>query len=109
MLALAGGTAGATAAILTNAPVKQYALSTSLNCGMFSATFLSTSKMNMQQDAGKLIFVCIVIRKTFVDYNHDKYGERLPSLSKASQRSDLINSTLAGATTGGLLSAVYRK
>lgn len=43
MLALAGGTVGATAAVLTNAPVKQYALSTSLNCGMFSATFLSTS------------------------------------------------------------------
>ncbi|CDH58928.1 predicted protein [Lichtheimia corymbifera JMRC:FSU:9682] len=86
---IAGGTAGATAAILTNAPVKQYALSTSLNCGMFSATFL-------------------IIRKTFVDYNHNKYGEHLPSLSKASQRSDIIDSTLAGATTGGLLSAVYR-
>ncbi|KAJ8656684.1 hypothetical protein O0I10_007531 [Lichtheimia ornata] len=86
---IAGGTVGATAAVLTNAPVKQYALSTSLNCGMFSATFL-------------------IIRKTFVDYNHSKYGEHLPSLSKASQRSDLINSTLAGATTGGLLSAVYR-
>jgi hypothetical protein len=38
-LALAGATTGATIAVLKNAPVKQYTISTGLNCGVFGATF----------------------------------------------------------------------
>ncbi|KAI7897052.1 uncharacterized protein EV154DRAFT_410385 [Mucor mucedo] len=37
--ALAGATTGATIAVLKNAPVKQYTISTGLNCGVFGATF----------------------------------------------------------------------
>jgi hypothetical protein len=39
LLALAGATTGATFAVLKNAPVKQYTISTGLNCGVFGATF----------------------------------------------------------------------
>ena len=38
-IALAGATTGATIAVLKNAPVKQWAVSTGLNCGVFGATF----------------------------------------------------------------------
>ncbi|KAI8088222.1 hypothetical protein BDF21DRAFT_484960 [Thamnidium elegans] len=41
LTALTGATTGATIAILKNAPVKQYAISTGLNCGVFGATFFS--------------------------------------------------------------------
>ncbi|KAI7901185.1 uncharacterized protein BX663DRAFT_487766 [Cokeromyces recurvatus] len=68
--ALAGATTGATAAVLKNAPVKQWTLSTGLNCGIFGATF-------------------------FLD-------------SETKDFDALFSSTMAGATTGGLLSAAYR-
>lgn len=38
-IGLAGATTGATIAVLKNAPVKQYTVSTGLNCGVFGATF----------------------------------------------------------------------
>ncbi|KAI8059935.1 uncharacterized protein B0P05DRAFT_558164 [Gilbertella persicaria] len=39
LAAMAGGTTGATIAVLKNAPVKQWTISTGLNCGVFGATF----------------------------------------------------------------------
>ncbi|KAI8380173.1 hypothetical protein BD560DRAFT_324491 [Blakeslea trispora] len=39
LAAIVGGTTGATFAVLKNAPVKQWTISTSLNCGVFGATF----------------------------------------------------------------------
>lgn len=36
---LAGATTGATIAVLKNAPLKQWTVSTGLNCGVFGATF----------------------------------------------------------------------
>ena len=38
---LGGATTGATVAILRNAPIKQYTITTALNCGVFGATFFS--------------------------------------------------------------------
>ncbi|KAI9496072.1 hypothetical protein BDB00DRAFT_759329 [Zychaea mexicana] len=38
---VAGATTGAAVAILRNAPVKQYTVTTALNCGVFGATFFS--------------------------------------------------------------------
>ncbi|ORE11773.1 hypothetical protein BCV72DRAFT_197087 [Rhizopus microsporus var. microsporus] len=34
-----GATSGATIAVLKNAPVKQYAISTGMSCGVFATTF----------------------------------------------------------------------
>ncbi|ORX55028.1 hypothetical protein DM01DRAFT_1335320 [Hesseltinella vesiculosa] len=87
--AAAGATTGATLAILRNGPVKSYALATGVNCGIFGATFF-------------------IIRETFINYQRQQnphYG------LKDSQTRDidaLMSSTMAGITTGGLLSAVYR-
>ncbi|KAI9317860.1 hypothetical protein BX666DRAFT_2120621 [Dichotomocladium elegans] len=87
--AVAGGTIGATVGILRNAPVKQYTLSTSLNCSFFTATFL-------------------IIRDTFSSHQRRKDSTFGLKDSQTRDREDLVSSTLAGATTGGLLSAVYR-
>ncbi|KAI8373420.1 hypothetical protein EDC96DRAFT_499257 [Choanephora cucurbitarum] len=39
LAAIAGGSTGATFAVLKNASVKQWTISTGLNCGVFGATF----------------------------------------------------------------------
>ncbi|KAG0794870.1 hypothetical protein G6F16_003700 [Rhizopus arrhizus] len=64
-----GATTGATMAVLRNAPVKQYCISTGLSCGVFGATFFYSQTKDL--DA-------------------------------------LISSAMAGAITGGLLSAAFR-
>ncbi|KAI9263241.1 hypothetical protein BDA99DRAFT_559798 [Phascolomyces articulosus] len=89
MAVLAGATTGATVAILRNAPVKQYTISTALNCGVFGATFF-------------------IVRETFANHQRSKNPRFGLKDSQTRDFDDLMSSTLAGATTGGLLSAVYR-
>ncbi|KAF7722307.1 hypothetical protein EC973_003458 [Apophysomyces ossiformis] len=88
-MAAAGATTGTVLAVLKAAPVRQYAVSTGLNCGIFGGTFL-------------------MIRETFLTYQRSKnplYGLKD---SQTREIDDLISSTMAGITTGGLLSALYR-
>ncbi|ORY96201.1 hypothetical protein BCR43DRAFT_524339 [Syncephalastrum racemosum] len=84
-----GATVGAATAILTNAPIKQYAFATGFNCGAFAVTFL-------------------MVRETFAASQRKKnplYGLKD---SETRDFDDLMSSTLAGVTTGGLLSAIAR-
>ncbi|KAG0165437.1 hypothetical protein DFQ28_009400 [Apophysomyces sp. BC1034] len=87
--ATVGATTGTMLAVLKPAPIGQYALSTGLNCGVFGATFL-------------------MVRETFLSYQRSKnplYGLKD---SQTRDLDDLVSSTMAGITTGGLLSALYR-
>ncbi|KAG2221254.1 hypothetical protein INT45_012375 [Circinella minor] len=86
---LGGATTGATVAILKNAPIKQYTITTALNCGVFGATFF-------------------IVRETFANHQRSKNPRFGLKDSQTRDFDDLMSSTLAGATTGGLLSAVYR-
>ncbi|KAI8880976.1 hypothetical protein K501DRAFT_254110 [Backusella circina FSU 941] len=87
--ALAGATTGATVAVLKNAPVKQFATATGLNCGVFGATFF-------------------LVRETFLTYQQSKNPQFGLKDSQTRDIDELISSAMAGATTGGLLSAAYR-
>ncbi|KAL0079895.1 hypothetical protein J3Q64DRAFT_1751672 [Phycomyces blakesleeanus] len=87
--AVTGATVGATVAVLTNSPVRTFAISTGLNCGVFGATFFA-------------------VRESFLTYQRSKnplYGLKD---SQTRDVDDLVSSTMAGVTTGGLLSAAYR-
>ncbi|GAN08817.1 conserved hypothetical protein [Mucor ambiguus] len=89
LTALAGATTGATVAVLRNAPVKQWTVSTGLNCGVFGATFF-------------------LVRETFITYQRQKNSQFGLKDSQTRDFDDLFSSAMAGATTGGLLSAAYR-
>ncbi|KAF9205445.1 hypothetical protein BGZ49_004013 [Haplosporangium sp. Z 27] len=88
-LVAAGATAGATIGILRQQPIPQYAFSGGLNASLFGMTF-------------------IAFRESFLRYQRGKnpyYG------FKDSQTMDidhLWSSTIAGAFTGGILSALSR-
>ncbi|CAO3688547.1 unnamed protein product [Rhizopus microsporus] len=84
-----GATSGATIAVLKNAPVKQYAISTGMSCGVFATTFF-------------------LVRETFITYQRQKNSQFGLKNSQTKDVDALISSTMAGATTGGLLSAVFR-
>ncbi|KAG2237598.1 hypothetical protein INT48_004501 [Thamnidium elegans] len=89
LTALTGATTGATIAILKNAPVKQYAISTGLNCGVFGATFF-------------------MVRETFITYQRKQNFQFGLKDSETKDIDALFSSAMAGATTGGLLSAAYK-
>ncbi|KAG1553393.1 hypothetical protein G6F49_002796 [Rhizopus delemar] len=84
-----GATTGATMAVLRNAPVKQYCISTGLSCGVFGATFF-------------------LVRETFISYQRQKNAQFGLKDSQTKDLDALISSAMAGATTGGLLSAAFR-
>ncbi|CAO3651046.1 unnamed protein product [Cunninghamella echinulata] len=69
-----------------------YAISTGINCGAFGATFL----------------VSEVIRESFLSYQQSKNPYYGLKDSETRDIDSLISSTMAGTTTGGLLSAAYR-
>ncbi|KAI8370688.1 uncharacterized protein BYT42DRAFT_583356 [Radiomyces spectabilis] len=85
----AGAVTGATVAVLKNAPVQQYTIATGINCGIFGATFFT-------------------VRETFLTYQRSKNPHFGLKDSQTRDIDDLISSTMAGVTTGGLLSAVAR-
>ncbi|GAA5800914.1 hypothetical protein HPULCUR_006353 [Helicostylum pulchrum] len=89
LTALTGATTGATIAVLKNAPVKQYAISTGLNCGVFGATFF-------------------MVRETFITYQRKQNSQFGLKDSETKDIDALFSSAMAGATTGGLLSAAYK-
>ncbi|RCH89451.1 hypothetical protein CU098_007757 [Rhizopus stolonifer] len=89
LAAMAGGTTGATIAVLKNAPVKQWTISTGLNCGVFGATFF-------------------LVRETFITYQRQKNSQFGLKDSETKDMDAMFSSAMAGATTGGLLSAAYR-
>ncbi|KAI9018581.1 hypothetical protein CLU79DRAFT_295209 [Phycomyces nitens] len=87
--AISGATVGATMAVLTNSPVRKFTILTGLNCGIVGATFFA-------------------VRETFLKYQRSKnplYGLKD---SQTRDIDELVSSTMAGVTTGGLLSAIYR-
>ncbi|KAI8077794.1 uncharacterized protein BX664DRAFT_343509 [Halteromyces radiatus] len=86
---MAGATTGATMAVLKNAPVKAYAFSTGVNCGVFGATFF-------------------IIRESFLSYQRKQNPHYGLKDSETRDIDDLVSSALAGGTTGGLLSAAFR-
>ncbi|RUS20206.1 hypothetical protein BC937DRAFT_86179 [Endogone sp. FLAS-F59071] len=87
--ATAGATAGATMAVLRNAPVGQYTLSMSINCAIFGATFFS-------------------IRETFLAYQRRKNPSFGLKDSQTRDADDLFSSAMAGGTTGSILSSLAR-
>ncbi|KAI7862524.1 hypothetical protein BDF14DRAFT_1746084 [Spinellus fusiger] len=87
--AVTGATVGATMAVLTNKPVRLFSVTTGLNFGIFGATFFT-------------------VRETFLTYQLSKnplYGLRE---YETRDFDHAVSSSMAGITTGGLLSAVYR-
>ncbi|KAI9476224.1 MAG: hypothetical protein EXX96DRAFT_576283 [Benjaminiella poitrasii] len=89
LAALTGATTSATIAVLKNAPAKQWAVSTGLNCGIFGATFF-------------------LVRETFITYQRQKNVQFGLKDSQTKDFDAMFSSMMAGATTGGLLSAAYR-
>ncbi|OBZ86230.1 hypothetical protein A0J61_05723, partial [Choanephora cucurbitarum] len=89
LAAIAGGSTGATFAVLKNAPVKQWTISTGLNCGVFGATFF-------------------LVRETFITYQRQQNAQFGLKDSQTQDMDAMFSSAMAGATTGGLLSAAYR-
>ncbi|KAI8640353.1 hypothetical protein BD408DRAFT_434324 [Parasitella parasitica] len=89
LVALAGASTGATIAVLKNAPVKQWTVSTGLNCGVFGATFF-------------------LVRETFITYQRQKNAQFGLKDSQTRDFDALFSSAMAGVTTGGLLSAAYK-
>ncbi|CEP15967.1 hypothetical protein [Parasitella parasitica] len=88
-VALVGASTGATIAVLKNAPVKQWTVSTGLNCGVFGATFF-------------------LVRETFITYQRQKNAQFGLKDSQTRDFDAVFSSAMAGATTGGLLSAAYK-
>ncbi|KAI8997488.1 hypothetical protein BDB01DRAFT_771292 [Pilobolus umbonatus] len=86
---LAGGAIGATMGVLKNAPVKQYSISTGINCGIFGATFF-------------------IVRESFLGYQRSKNPQFGLKDSQTKDFDTMFSSAMAGATTGGLLSAISR-
>lgn len=106
---MAGATTGATVAVLKNAPVKQFAVATGLNCGAFGATFFRKLMPSSKKKEGqKLTHSQIVVRETFLTYQQSKNPQFGLKDSQTRDIDELISSAMAGATTGGLLSAAYR-
>ncbi|KAI9267859.1 hypothetical protein BY458DRAFT_573016 [Sporodiniella umbellata] len=102
-----GATTGATMAVLKNAPIKQFSISTGLSCSVFGATFFCKTSTLLNW----LIFTLFVkvVRETFISYQRQQNTQFGLKDSETRDIDALISSTMAGATTGGLLSAAFRK
>ncbi|KAI8074836.1 hypothetical protein BC940DRAFT_286754 [Gongronella butleri] len=84
-----GATVGATIAVLRNAPVKPYAVTMGLSAGVYGVTFHA-------------------IRESFLMYQRKQNAQFGLSDSQTRDFDDLFSSAMAGASAGGLLSAMYR-